>query len=86
MGIVTDHRTLRGMEIAGFIVRNGSAKARERHWSGIPVRVCHVTEGPMLKSWYSHFTYGGKEYKIKYFDGCFHPFVVEVGKPSPSFV
>jgi hypothetical protein len=86
--IVTDHRTLRGMEIAGYINRNGHAKSRERHWSGLPVRVCHVSEGPKLKHWSQRFTYRGHEYQLHYFDGCFHPFVcrMDTGFPLPSFV
>jgi len=86
--IVTDHRTLRGMEIKGFIDRNGTAKSRERHWSGATVRICHVQPGPRFANcnWWEPFKYRGKEYRLEYFDGCFHCFVVELGKPKPKFV
>jgi hypothetical protein len=89
--IVTDHRTLRGMEIAGYIQRNGSPGARERHWTGAAVRVCHVRRGERLinapgydGAW--HFTYKKQDYAIRYFDGCFKPFVVRMGVEAPSFV
>lgn len=86
--IVTDHRTLRGMEIKGFIDRNGTAKSRERHWSGATARICHVQPGPRFANcnWWEPFKYRGKEYRLEYFDGCFHCFVVELGKPKPKFV
>lgn len=84
--IVTDHRTLRGMEIQGFITRNGGPKSRERHWTGKQAHVFHVTVGPKLEHWYKPFKFRGREYKIEYFDGCFRPFVVKVGEPKPSFV
>lgn len=74
------------MEIQGFIIRRGSTKSMERHWTGAGVRIYHVKPGPKLKDWYTPFKHRGKEYKLEYFDGCFHPFVVEVGKPVPSFV
>lgn len=85
-GVITDHRILRGMESKGFIVRNGQAGQTERHWTGARVKVVTVSEGPALKHWGQHFTYNGVEYRIKYFDGCFKPFVVRVGVPLPSFV
>lgn len=86
MGIVSDHRTLRGMESAGFIVRDGKPSDRVRHWTGQPVRVITCHEGPKLDHYYDIFTYKGKEYRLQYFDGCFAPFVVEIGQPTPSFV
>jgi hypothetical protein len=85
-GIVRDHRILAGMERAGFIERNGRAGQTERHWTGRQVKVITVSAGPKLEKSYQPFTYKGKQYKISYFDGCFHPFVVELGKPIPPFV
>ncbi len=85
--VITDHRTLRGMEIAGFIVRNGQSASRERHWTGMRVRICHVEAGPKLASWSRPFTYRGSEFRLKYFDGCFKPFVVRTDAVNlPSFV
>ena len=85
-GIVGDFRTLKALERAGYVTLNGSPKSRERHWTGAYVRVITVGEGPKLSRWYDPFTHRGVEYRIKYFDGCFHPFVVRTGVPLPSFV
>jgi len=83
MAIVNDYRILKAMERRGFIkTRDGHS----RHWTGRTVRNYFVEAGDKLAYWGSPFTYKGKEYRIKYFDGCFHPFVVEIGKPTPSFV
>lgn len=88
--IVTDHRTLRGMEIAGFIQRNGSPKSRERHWTGAKARICHVTPGPRFDNcdWWEPFKYKGIEYRLQYFDGCFKPFVtrLDCALKLPRFV
>jgi hypothetical protein len=40
----------------------------------------------LYKHWFDRFEYNGRRYKIEYFNGCFHPFVVEDGKPVPTFV
>ena len=84
--IVSDHRTLRGMEIAGFIDRHGMASSRERHWSGATVKVITVSPGPKLTNWYDVFNYKGVDYRIRYFDGCFHPFVTRLDADLPKFV
>lgn len=82
-GIIRDYRILKAMERRGFIVcKDGYS----RHWTHQTVRNYFVGSGPKLENWYDHFSYSGKEYKIEYFDGCFHPFVTEVGKRVPSFV
>jgi len=82
--IITDHRTLRGMEIKGYIVRNGTPRSRERHWTGAIIKVPHVSRGPRLDGYY--FKYRGKEYELRYFDGCFKPFVVTRDHPRGGFV
>lgn len=81
--IVRDYRVLRALERRGFIVcRDGY----DTHWTGRRVRNYFVREGPKLDDWYQPFTYKGIEYRITYFDGCFHPFVVKCGVPLPAFV
>ena len=81
--MITDGRTLQGMTRAGFIVwRDG----RERHWSGWTVKRRHVQPGPKLENWYDTFSYRGREYRLHYVDGCFHPFVFAVDAPRPAFV
>ena len=86
--IVSDFRTLRGMEIQGFVKLMGSPKSRERHWTGQYVRITHVHPGPKLDNWWEVFKHRGTEYRIEYFDGCFHPFVVRTAYQSskPKFV
>lgn len=86
--IVTDHRMLRGMEIKGFIIRNGGPKSSEKHWTGLQVKILHVTKGPRLENWYDVFSYRGTDYRLRYFDGCFKPFVtrLDAGLSLPQFV
>jgi hypothetical protein len=84
--IVTDFRTLNALQRAGYILLNGSARAKERHWTGWRVRVYHVRPGDKLDHWYSPFVHNGVEYRLEYFDGCFKPFVVKTGVPRPAFV
>ena len=81
--IVKDYRTLKALERRGFII---TKDGHSRHWSGITVRNYFVDAGPSLKYESDRFEYKGKRYKLQYFDGCFYPFVVEDGKPTPAFV
>lgn len=81
--IIKDYRILRALERRGFIVCKDGVG---RHWTGMTVRNYFVSEGPALEYWSDRFEYKGKRYQIQYFDGCFHPFVVEDGKSVPSFV
>lgn len=81
--IIKDYRILRALERRGFIVCKDGVGT---HWTGQKVRNYFVEAGPNLKNWSDRFEYNGKRYKIEYFDGCFKPFVVEDGKPTPSFV
>ena len=86
MAIVADHKTLAAMERKGFIVRNGKGRDRERHWTGEMVPVITVAPGPKLEQWYTPFEFNGVMYRIKYFSGCFKPFVVRLNVPQPDFV
>lgn len=81
--IVTDYRILNALARRGLIeTRDG----RERHWTGTTIRNYFVRCGPKLADWYQPFDYKGKTYRIEYFVGCFHPFVVRLGVPKPAFV
>ena len=82
--IVNNRNTLKGMAKAGFILWEDGYTTR--HWTGVEVPVIFVREGPRLENWYDEFEYRGKRYRLRYFDGCFHPFVCEVGKELPEFV
>lgn len=81
--MVTNPRTLRAMAKHGFIEW---APRLERHWTGATVRRLHVQPGPKLADWYSPFVYRGAEYRLRYVDGCFHPFVFKTSDRPPSFV
>jgi hypothetical protein len=84
--IVTDGRTLKGMTAKGYIVYHGGS---DRHWTGRRVKVCYVEDcGPKLEHWYDVFTYRGVEYRLRYFDGCFKPFVtrLDCALNLPTFV
>ncbi len=84
--IVGDFRILKALERRGFITCDGSPRQTTRHWTGRQVRVINCHEGPKLENWYQPFTYKGVEYRLQYFDGCFAPFVVRRGVPTPQFV
>lgn len=82
--IVTDYRTLKAMERKGFIV---TMDGQERHWTGRMVRNYFVQAGPKLPEWRAPFQYKGVDYRLRYFDGCLHPFVTRLDATNlPSFV
>jgi hypothetical protein len=81
--IVTDYRTLKAMERRGFIV---AKDGHGTHWSGVTVRNYFVNEGPALHNWFDVFTYNGVDYRLRYVDGCFYPFVHRLDTPGPAFV
>lgn len=81
--MVTNPRTLRAMARAGWILWEDG---RERHWTGLTVKRRHVQPGPKLDDWSQTFCYRGHDYRLRYVDGCFHPFVFRVGARIPEFV
>jgi len=81
--MVTNPRTLRAMAKQGFIEWQDG---RERHWTGLMAKRRWVHAGPKLDAWYQTFTYRGNEYRLRYLDGCFHPFVFKVGARVPDFI
>ena len=70
MNILTDMRLLKGMAKQGLIILAGDTGKTVKHWSGQKVKAYYIASGPY------RFEYKGKEYAVKYFDGCFSPFVV----------
>ena len=82
--IITDKRTLRAMERAGFIVTFLNTK--DRHWTGRVHTPRYVDAGPKLASWATPFTYKGEQFRLCYFDGCMMPFVTRIGAQLPTFV
>lgn len=82
--MVTDGRTLAGMARQGFIKWSPGT---DRHWTGQRVKHVCVDEGPNLpEPWNAPWTYRGKQYQLRYVNGCIFPFVFEVGSKVPSFV
>lgn len=80
--MVTNERTLRALAKAGFILWE---PYRERHWTGLWVKRKHVRRGPNFPP-DNTFKLHGREYYLRYVDGCFYPFVFRVGEQVPSFV
>lgn len=73
MNIVENMSTLRAMQKRGFIeFCDQTGKTIETLYSKQKHTCYYVNDGKFS------FTYKGKEYGIKYFDGCFMPFVVEL--------
>lgn len=81
--MVTNPRTLRAIAKQGFI---SWQDGRERHWTGLTVKRRWVAPGNKLVNWYDTFRYRGHEYRLRYVDGCFHPFVFRLDAHIPSFV
>lgn len=81
--MITNPRTLRAMARQGFITWSSGV---DRHWTGLKVKRYWVGEGPKLVPWYANFTYRGRDYRLRYVDGCFHPFVFRADTQPPSFV
>jgi hypothetical protein len=81
--MIIDGRILAGMTRQGFIVWHDG---RERHWTGQTIKRRHVEPGPKLVHWWDVFAYRGRYYRLRYVDGCFHPFVFHVGTQPPAFV
>mgnify|MGYP005613990809 CR=1 FL=1 len=87
--VVCDNGMLKRMEKQGFIKRSPDSEIKAKHWTGRMVPVYYVEDaGPKLDNWYDVFTFSGAAYRLKYFEGCFKPFVVRAdAKPSelPAF-
>lgn len=72
--IVTDSHTLKALARAGWIVLPPEHGRKVR--TAIGDGVCkYVVDGERLEDWCKPFTHGGKLYRLRYFDGCFKPFV-----------
>ena len=73
MEIVQSMKTLRSMEKAGHIKLHPHTGEEVRSWFGITT-AWYVDDVP------SRFTFNGIDYKGTYVDGCFFPFVENLGK------
>jgi len=52
------------------------------HWSGGETRAFYI-EKALVRT---PFEYEGRKYDVRYFDGCFNPFVWPADVKSPGFV
>ena len=86
--IVSDFRTLKALERAGYVELMGGPKSRTRHWTGQMAKVITVQPGPKFEyvPYWTPFEHRGVKYQLEYFDGCFHRFVTRVGAAKPAFV
>lgn len=84
MKVINNVPLLRAMAKEGCITLHPDTGQKVRHWTGQLVTATYVRGSSNSK-----FTYNGKKYCLKYFDGCFCPFVVLVENPQqklPDFV
>ena len=81
--MITSKKTLAGMAKAGFIKWEDGV---DEHWTGQKVNRVWVDEGSELKHWSDTFTYKAKNYRLRYIDGCFKPFVFEETAQPPEFI
>ena len=72
--VVPPVATLRRMAAAGLIELHADTGKKVVHWSGSMVTAYYVESARA-----EPFEFEGRQYRLKYFDGCFCPFVVDVG-------
>lgn len=72
--VVPDIRTLKRMAKAGLITLHRDTGLKVRHWTGQTITAHYVDD--VCQGVQQPFEFGGKHYRLKYFDGCFSPFVV----------
>jgi hypothetical protein len=63
------------MARAGFVKLHADTGKEVCHWTGQIVTACYV-DG--IGSSLEPFVYKGRHYRLKYYDGCFSPFVVDM--------
>lgn len=80
--IVTNLTLLKAMARANLIVLDDDTGKKVRHWTGIRVKAMYIDRAVGARI----FDYKGQKYEVRYFDGCFNPFVVKADEPAPSFV
>ena len=98
MKVITNMNSLKAMQRRGLIKFDRATGEVVRHWTGRPVKACYVSdygnnaEYPRQRTYVSGagscFEYKGNYYTLKYFDGCFCPFVVMINgnETLPPFV
>lgn len=82
--IVDNISTLRNMAKAGLITLHAQTGTKiTTLYSKQKHTCCYIDDGK------PSFEYRGKKYGVKYFDGCFNPFVVEYDEKTinkPEFI
>jgi hypothetical protein len=86
MKIVNHLGMLKAMARSGHINLHPDTGYKVKHWTGTWVKTYYVETGQR------RFEYKGRIYGVRYFDGCYAPFVVlyeteeEISKPVRGFV
>ena len=77
MTVVPNRELLRDMAKAGLIELHSDFKlGKVRHWTGQMTPVYYV--GGVCDGVKQPFEFRGRMYELKYFDGCFAPFVIDI--------
>lgn len=76
MNVVRNIRTLKAMEKKGFIKLLPETGTKIKTLSGSIITCCYVHD--YADGEFGEFVYNKQKYRLKYFDGCFYPFVVAI--------
>jgi hypothetical protein len=76
MSVVADLRKLKAMAKAGIIELHRDTGLQVRHWCGPLVRALYV-KGRVDRK-FIPWKWRGRTYELKYFAGCWSPFVIDV--------
>lgn len=74
--VVPGVETLKAMARAGLIKLHADTGKKVRHWSGQITTAYYIDD--VCAGVCRPFKFLGREYTLKYFDGCFCPFVVDI--------
>ena len=75
-------KDLRKMAKLGLIELHADTGKKVSHWTGAETTAFYI-EKALVRT---PFEYKGRKYDVRYFSGCFDPFVWPVDVPAPSFV
>lgn len=68
---------LEAMAKSGLIRLHRDTGKQVGHWTGQTVTAYYIDD--VCDGVRQPFDHGGRQYRLKYFDGCFAPFVVDTG-------
>lgn len=72
--VVPPVKVLRKMAKAGLIKPHADTGKKVGHWTGTEVTAYYIDD--VCEGVKQPFEFEGRHYRLKYFDGCFNPFVV----------